>query len=1043
MNITELSVKRPSLVIVVFTILTLLGMFAYSSLNYELLPKINSPVITVTTLYPGASPSEVENSVTKKVESEVSGIARVDKINSTSLEGVSMVVVTLLYGADINQSVQDAQRKVNALVPYFPDGVKQPTVGKVSLDEIPVMQLGASSDLSPVDFSDLLKNKIQPALAQVEGVASVDIKGDSKREIKVNVNEAKMETYKLSILQLSQAIASANLDFPSGKIKDNTSQLLVRLSGKIKSVNDLRNLVITTTQGGNPVYLSDVAEVQDGTADITTISRLNGKTSVSISVTKQSDGNAVDVSKQVQKKIAKLVADYKDINLKFQIATDSSTFTLEAADGVVHDLLIAIVLVALIMLFFLHSPRNATIIMVSIPLSIISTFIVMYVLGYSLNLMSLLGLSLVVGILVDDSIVVLENIYSHIEKGESPWNASLLAAKEIGLSVASITLVIVVVFLPILFVNGTIADILRQFSVVVITATLFSLLVSFTVTPLLASRFTKIVHIDKSKLINLPFKWFDIAEEWFYETYRGFLNWSLKHKRILMFSVLALIIGSFSLMTAGFIGSEFVSAGDNGEFTIEAKLNKDATIEQTNLTALKIERLVMQHPEVENVFTTVGSASGGMGNQSVPNALLTNVKMIPLKKRTISSGDFSVEIKRELFNALPGVEIKAKAVGLTGGTRAPVQVVLEGSDVDSLIAYSQNIITILKSVPGTAEIESSVEGGNPELKVTIDRQRMADLGLTMDIIGATLQNSLAGNNTNKFTQGANEYDINVKLDAFNRQNPDDLGNVSFMNHAGQLIRLNQFASITQSFGPTKLERSDKISSLTVSAYVVGRAAGTVGNEVKAKVDALPQHRDINVKMGGDLENQKDSFSSLGLALLMSLVLSYLIMVALYDNFIDPFIVMFSIPVAIIGAFLTLALALQNMSIFSMLGMIMLIGLVIKNAILIVDNINHLKAKGTELIEAITEGTMQRFRPILMTTIAMIFAMLPVALAKGAGADWKNGLAWVLVGGLTSSMLLTMLVVPSMYLVVEIIRNKISGRKKKVISVDEMNLKVDN
>ncbi|HOY07444.1 MAG TPA: efflux RND transporter permease subunit [Saprospiraceae bacterium] len=1037
MNITELAVKRPSLVVVVFSILTLLGLFSYSSLTYELLPKINSPVISVTTIYPGASPAEVENSVTKKIENEVASIENVDKINSTSLEGVSSVVVTLKYSADVDQSVQSAQRKVNAIFSQLPEGVKEPSVGKFSLDELPVMQIGATSDLSPTEFSDLLKNKIQPEIGRVEGVAKVDIAGDTKREIRVNVNSEKMLTYNLSVLQVTQAIASANLDFPTGKIKSEQSQLLVRLSGKLKTVNDLRHLVITTTQGGNPVYLSDVAEVEDGTADISTISRLNGEASVGLSVVKQNDGNAVEVSKLVKEKMAKLSEEYKDANLKFEIASDSSTFTLQAADAVIHDLLIAVILVALIMLFFLHSPRNATIVMVSIPLSIVATFIAMYALGYSLNLMSLLGLSLVVGILVDDSIVVLENIFTHIENGLSPWDASLRTASEIGLSVASITLVIVVVFLPILFVTGTVADLLKQFSVVIIVATLISLLVSFTVTPLLASRFTKVVHIDKSKWWNLPFVWFDAAEHWLDTTYRGLLAWSLGHKRRLMLGVFVLIVASFSLLTTGIIGSEFVAQGDNGEFAIEAKLAKDATIEQTNLVALRIENMVKKHPEVINVFTNVGSAASGFSSQSVPNALTAKVKMVPLENRAISSNDFSVLVKRELFNELPGVEIKVKAVGITGNSQAAVQVVVEGTDLDSIIAYGRKVAALVKSVPGTNEIETSVEGGNPELNVSIDRQRMADLNLSMDVIGATLQNSFAGNTNNKYSEGANEYDINIRLDAFNRKNPDDLLNIAFMNKQGQLIKLEQFAKVTQSFGPTKLERSNKVSSLTVGAGVVGRATGTVGAEVKAKIAQLEAPRGVTVRMGGDLENQQKSFASLGLALMMSLILVYLIMVALYDSYVYPFVVMFSVPVAIIGAFLALALSMQNMSIFSMLGMIMLIGLVVKNAILIVDNINHMKSQGTPLMVALTEGTMQRFRPILMTTIAMIFAMLPVALAKGAGADWKNGLAWVLVGGLTSSMLLTMLVVPAMYYVVDIIGEKISGKNKKVGKVPKV------
>lgn len=1036
MNISELAVKRPSLFVVIFSILALVGIFSYTTLSYELLPNINNPVLTVTTMYTGASPSEVENSVTKKVEQQVSSIQDVEKINASSLEGISVVTVTLKTGADVDEAVQTAQRKVNSIVADFPEGVDQPTVDKISLDEQAVLTLGVTSDLEPTKFSDLLTDKISPELSRLEGIARIDVTGDTKREIKVNVNADKMETYNLSIVQITNAIAAANLDFPTGKIKDNASQLQVRLSGKLKTVNDLRNLIITTTNAGNPVYLTDVAEVEDGTADVTFITHLNGNSSVGISIIKQSDGNAVEVSKLVHDKIEKLTKEYSDINLHFIVSSDQSIFTLEAADGVIHDLILAIILVAVIMYFFLHSPKNAFIVMVSIPLSLISTFIVMYALDYSLNLMSLLGLSLVVGILVDDSIVVLENIFTHLEKGKTPREASMTVGKEIGMSVASITLVIVVVFLPILFVNGLVADILRQFCVVIIVATLLSLFVSFTITPILAARFTKIVHLDKTKWFNQPIVVFEKMENKMHTGYRKLLNWSLNHKRKLMFTVLVLIVGSLSLMKMGMIGSEFVNSGDNGEFTIEAKLPKDATIEQTNLAAIKIEGILRKHKEISNVFTTVGASAGAVGNQSQANALLANVKMIPLEERSISSTNFSVQLKRELFTAFPGIEIKTKAVSLTGSIKAPVQIIVESTNMDSLFAYGKRVRSILESVPGTAEIETSVEDGNPELSVSIDRQRMADLNLTMDIVGGTLRNSLAGNTDYTFSENGTDYDINVRLDVFNRKDPKDLLNIIFLNKKNEVIRLSQFATVSQSFGPTKLERYDKVSSLTVSAFVVGRASGTVGNEVKAKIEQLSPSRGINIRISGDLENQEDSFVSLGMALLVSLILVYLIMVALYDNYIQPFVVMFSIPVAVIGAFLALALFLQNMSIFAMLGLIMLIGLVVKNAILIVDYINHLRAQGKPLIEAITEGTMERFRPILMTTLAMVFAMFPVALASGAGAEWKNGLAWVLIGGLTSSMLLTMLVVPAMYLVMEIIREKLSRKKVKPLVIEE-------
>jgi hydrophobic/amphiphilic exporter-1 (mainly G- bacteria), HAE1 family len=1035
MSLTELAVKRPSFIVVIFTILTLIGIISYSSLNYELLPKITSPVVTVTTVYPGASPSEVESSVTKKIEDEVSSIEKVDKIQSTSLEGVSIVVVTLKYNADVDQSLQSAQRKVNAIRSQLPEGVKEPALGKFSLDEMPIMKIGATSTLTPTEFTDVLENKIIPDLSRVEGVATVDLTGNEKREIKVNVNSDKLNTYNLSIMQITQALSAANLDFPTGKVKNETSQLQVRLSGKLQSVDDLRNLVISTTQGGSSVYLKDVAEVVDASNELTTISRLNGRTSVGISVTKQTDGNAVEVSKLVKKKLDGITNEYQKANLKFEMASDTSVFTLEAANGVIHDLVLAIILVAVIMLLFLHSPRNAFIVMVSIPLSIIATFIVMYALGYSLNLMTLLALSLVVGILVDDSIVVLENIYSHMEKGATAKEASIKAWKEIGISVASITLVIIVVFLPITFVTGLVADLLRQFSVVVAVATLISLFVSFTVTPLLASRFSKLTHLNRKKLINQPLVWFEKGEEALYSFYRKLLCWSLNHKRWVLGGIFVMIVASFGLLGGGFIGSEFTSSGDNGEFSVEAKLSKDATLEQSNQVAYTIENYLRRHKEVVSLFTIVGSASGGgMGSsQGSPNVLTTNVKLVAAEERKQSSAEYAALIKRELFLAMPGIELKATPVGMMGSSGAPIQVIIKGNDLDSILAYGEQIKQLVKSVPGIVEISSSVESGNPELGISIDRKKMSGLGLNMNIVGATLQNSFAGNTGNKFKDGQNEYDINVRLDAFDRRSKEDLANILFMSNNGELVKLTQFAEITPGSGPTKLEREDKITSVTIGARVVGRPAGSVGTEIQGKLKELKPPSGVAVSMGGDLERQTESFASLGMALLMSIILVYLIMVALYDSYVYPFVVMFSIPVAIIGAFLALAINMQNMSIFSMLGLIMLVGLVVKNAILIVDFINQIKSKARSLKDAVIDGTMSRFRPILMTTIAMVIAMIPIAIAKGAGSEWKNGLAWVLIGGLTSSMFLTLLIVPIMYYLVDRVKEKF-GKKKKLEEV---------
>jgi HAE1 family hydrophobic/amphiphilic exporter-1 len=1021
MSITSLSVNRPTLVVVVFSILAFFGLISYSSLKYELLPEMSFPVVMVTTIYPGAGPGEVESTVSKTIENEVSSLENIDELQSFSMEGVSLIVIKFKHGTNSDLSLQNAQRKINAIRSKLPEDIEDPALDKFSFDDLPIMKLGVTSNIAPVELNDLLDNKIIPELARVEGVAKLSVVGNTKREIRVNINQQKLESYGLSLLQVTNAIQSSNMDFPTGKLKNAQAQYQIRLGGKFENVEDIRNLIIATSKdNNNPIYLYDIADVFDGTADVETVSRINGAPSVALMIVKQKEGNAVAVSASVKEKIVELEEMYADQNLKFNIASDSSDYTLAAANAVTHDLMIAVILVAVIMLFFLHSLRNAFIVMVSIPLSIITTFIIMYVMGFSLNLMTLLALTLVVGILVDDSIVVIENIYSHLEKGLTPREAAIKSWDEIGMSVASITLVIIVVFLPIGFVEGMMSDMLKAFSLVVAFATLVSLIVSFTVTPLLASRFAKLTHLDENKILDKPIIWFEKFINGVRDAYLSILGWSLRNKTITVVSILTFVFGgTIALFSFGLIGQEFVKNGDSGEFILTVELPKETPIENTNQISLEIEKFMLDQPEMASVFTTVGSQSSGMlSTQAVPNVVEFTGKMVNLKERTISVQDFAIRIKRELFYKYPGLEIKSKAVQMAGGGEAPVQVVVQGANLAEVLQYGDTVKNLVNSVAGTVEVEKSVEDGNPEVKVQLDRKKMSDLGVDIATVGATLQYAFSGNTDSKFRDGQEEYDINIKLDDFDRKDIENIQQVSVMNKDGELIRLNQFSSIVLSSGPTQLERFDKVPSIMISSQVAGVANGVVLEEISKKLAELKLPKGMTTTMIGEYKYQAEAGASMGMALGISLILVYLIMVALYESYAYPLVVMFSVPVSLIGAFLALALNLENLSIFGMLGIIMLVGLVVKNAILIVDFTNHLKKQGMNYKDAIIEASTERFRPILMTTIAMVIAMIPVAVAKGEGAEWKNGLAWILIGGLISSMFFTIIIVPVMYMVVD-------------------------
>jgi HAE1 family hydrophobic/amphiphilic exporter-1 len=1034
MTLTELAIKRPSLIVVIFSVFGVLGLFSFGQLKYELLPKISPPFVTITTVYPGAAPTEVQTSVTKIIEDAVSGLDKVSSVNASSAEGVSFVNIEFLQSADVNIALQDAQRKVNEVVSRLPAGAKAPTISKFAIDERPIIRMGATSSMSSREFYQVLKNRVQPEFSKLDGVAQVTLVGGDEREIKVNIDAQKLRSYGLSLLQVTQVIKASNLDFPTGRVKENQTQYVVRLAGKFSSVEALRDLVVAQSKQGGDIKLSDIAEVQDGQKDYATLSRINGITSVGILIQKQNDANAVDVSKIVRASLPKLEKTYSDINLKFDVAQDGSIFTLDAANGVKKDLALAILLVATVMLAFLHSIRNSIIVMIAIPASMISTFIAMYLFDMSLNLMTLLGLSLVVGILVDDSIVVLENIYRHLEMGEERKSAALKGRNEIGFAALSITLVDVVVFLPLSLVSGLIGNIMREFALVVVFSTLMSLFVSFTVTPLLASRFAKLEHLSKNSILGTFALWFEGVYEKLAALYGRTLKWALANRGKVYALAGSMFVASFALVPLGFIGSEFIAVADRGEFTVTLELAPGSTFENTNYVTQQVEKIITGVPEVKRLFVNVGASSEGFIGRTSNNNSELNVTLVPREERKRSTDEVGAEIKAKA-SQIPGVKVRVNPIGIFGtANQTPIQIAVSGTNYDEVREAARRLVDVIRKVPGTADVRLSSEEGKPETRVEIDRQKLAALGLSLSDVGASLRIALNGDDDSKYREGDDEYDLRIVLDEFDRSKTSDVGSLTVANRKGQLIELNQFATITQSTGPSKLERRDRNFSVMVYSQAVGRPSGSIGADIQQAINKgglIPAT--MSVAYLGDLKNQSDGFGSLGLALLAAILFTYLIMVALYDSYVYPFVVLFSIPVAMIGALLALALTMKSLSIFSILGIIMLVGLVGKNAILLVDRANQMRTeKGLSTYDALIEAGQTRLRPILMTTVSMVVGMLPIALSSEAGAEWKSGLAWALVGGLISSLLLTLVLVPVMYTKVDEWRVKLPAFVQRLV-----------
>jgi HAE1 family hydrophobic/amphiphilic exporter-1 len=1019
MNISELSIKRPTLVVVLFTILSFLGYISLKSLNYELIPKFSTPYFSVVTAYPGASPTEVENSLTKPVEEAVSGLPNVETIRSISQEGISMVIVELKLKADVDAVLNEAVRKIKSAQSDFPKSALEPSVSKISVDDSPVISLGVRANLPAFQLYDELNYRIKPAFAKIEGVGEVGLVGGTQREIQVNIDHNKLDNYKLSILQVLQAIQLSNMDFPAGKITTEKSQTLLRMSAKYKKTDDIKNLVVVRMQDGTLVKLNDIAEIIDTGKDMTSIFRVNGEQSVGVQIKKQDDANTVDVCQAVKKEVLQLENQYAAQDMKFSIPQDSSLFILEAAQSVTKDLLIAIVLVTLIMVLFLHSVRNAVIVMIAVPLSLIASFIGMELMGYTLNLMTLLALSLVIGTLVDDAIVVLENIYRHLEMGKSKWQATLDGIKEIGLSVMSITLVLVVVFFPVALSESIIAPIISPFAMVIVIVITLSLLVAFTAVPLLTSRFSKLEQINRTSVWGKFIAGFETAIDRFGQFIQSVLVWALRHKIGTLGIAVILFVASLELLGGGFIGSEFVSVGDMGECILTIEYPKDYAIQQNNLTTRRIEKVISSKKEVVNIYTSVGSSSGMLTVQGGNYKSEINIKLVDKNERDISSNRFVKKLERELNATFPGVKVRSAVVSMIGGSdENPIQVVFRAANSDTLFAFAERMKNEIARIPGTNNVKLSIEGGSPEVVIKVDKDRMNRLALSLDIVGATIQTAFSGNTDSKFQVGDYEYDINVRLDAFNRQSVSDVENLTCINAYGGPVKLKQFCDVTEETGTSKLERYARMSSVTIEGQALGRAVGDIGTDLQLLLNKTVFPSGVNYVLESELKYQGDAFGSLGLALIISIFLVYLIMVALYESYLHPFVILFSIPLSIIGALLALALVRQNLSIFSMLGIIMLVGLVTKNAILVVDFTNTLRKAGNSLLKSLITAVKLRLRPILMTAISTVVGMLPIALSHGAGAEWKSGLGWVLIGGMTSSMLLTLIVVPVVYLVTE-------------------------
>lgn len=1016
MKISDVSVKRPIYVIVLFLVVAILGILGYSSMQAELMPKFTPPSMNVQVIYPGAAPSEVENSLTRKLEDALSSLQGIESMRSYSFEGMSMVFVSFIYGTDIDKSISDAQNKISSKKAELPVGTLSPIINKITVDDKSIITLSVTSNLESTDFSDLVEHRIIPELLRIPGMAKVVSVGGHPKEIQINLDMEKLRALGISPIQIQGILRGANLDFPTGSLHSEQTNTAIRLSGKLSSVDEIRRLVVMTLPTGTQIRMSDIAEVLETAKDVNKIARVDGKEAVLLNVFKQGDANAIDLSDRVSEVAENLQETYSDENLDIQFVSDSSEFTRASIKSVLVDLLLAVLLVTLVILVFLHNWRNALIVMLVVPVSLIGSFIGMNLFHFTLNLMSLLGLSVVIGVLVDDAIVVIENVYRHMEMGKKPLQATIDAMNEIGYTVVTVTIVLVIVFLPIALTNTLVSDILRQFCGVIVFAILFSLLAALTLVPLLTSRFGNIESLNPNKMWGKLMIWFEKQIRNFGAWVASLLKWSLSHKRWVGIAVIAITVAICSLFPMGFVGFEFMPDVDQSEFTVLIEMPKDISITESAAQVARAEKWLLDKPEVVEVVSMVGlTNSNNESTQGTPYLAELTVKLVPPSERSMTTNVYIATLKQPLTAYLIDAKVRVFGTSLHGAANSSdIEYVISGSLADSVALFGEYALETLLKIPGTLQQQLSTGSGMPEVEVVVDREKMSALGLSLDNVGLTLQMAFQGNTSIKFVRNDYEYDINIRADKFYRNSIDDVSSLTFANAQGSIISLDQFADIRLGTGPNRLERYNRNPSVSISSNVVGVSAGAVSSEFLANVEERAQRMGVSIQAVGDMKSMSDSMGVLTGALLLSLVLMYLAMVVLYNNWADPFVVMFSIPFSILGAILALALSGTSLNIYAMLGLVMLVGLVAKNAILLVDFANEQLKAGLPIDEALLNAAKMRTRPILMTALSTVIGMIPVAIASGSGAELRNGLGWVIIGGMILSTLLTLIVVPVVY-----------------------------
>ena len=1015
-RIAQFAINRPATIIILIAALIIIGVMNVTQMPTDLLPEMDLPYAAVITTYPGAGPEEVEEQVSKPIENAVATVSDIDTLMSQSSANSSMVIIGFNYGTNMDSAMADIRDKISMAESYLPDEVDKPMVMKIDPTIMPVMAVTIGSDqLSLAQLQTIAEDNIEPRLARISSVASVTILGGLEREVRIAVDPVKAQNYGLSLNQISSFLKSENYNMSSGDISYGERKYFIRSLQEFENVEDIGQVALTTATGSK-IQLKEVASITEGYKEVEQLTRVNQKAAVSLLVQKATDGNTVEACSGVKAEMEKIQNEIGD-KVKAEIVMDQSKFINESINSTARTLMEGALLAVLIIFLFMRNLRSTVIVGMAIPLSLMATFIVLFYNGSTLNSITLGGLALGIGRMIDDSIVVFENIYRHRSLGLPAREAALKGTSEVGGAVLASTLTLIAVFLPIGLTGGISGVLFKPLALTICVAIACSLLVSLTVVPFMSSRMLTDKAMERQEagrgFVSGQFHrladWLDGLGE----KYKIWLAWTLGHRRLVMLSVVVLIV--LALGMSPLVGAEFMPKSDSGQIDITLEADKGSRLEDVDKLAAQVETKLSKNPAVDIIYASVGS-SGATASMSGANEASFMVQLVPKSERK-GAEQVAEEIRQSLKDISGAKTTVTASSGISMGSGGAVALNIRGDDLDTLRTLSKQVVDIVEKVPGTRNVSSSLEDGNPEVQIRIDRQRAMAFGLTPAQVSSEIRMAVDGTTVSKYRSDGNEIDVTITSNKKESSDMDTLKQLTILTAQGS-IPLNEIASFELSTGPVQIDREDQTRQGTISCDLLNRDLNSVTKDIQAGISALKLPAGYSIDFGGENEQMMEAFSSLLLALIMAVLLVYVVMVVQYESFRDPFVIMFALPGAVIGIVLALLVTQRAFSVNAFIGIIMLIGIAVANAIVFVDYLKQRLEAGMERTEALLETGRVRLRPILMTALATILAMIPLAIGLGEGSETNAPLATVVIGGLIAATFVTLFLVPVVYSILD-------------------------